>query len=888
MDTYTTGSLCEDPCRAADQQPHLAAHPVYPPSRIGFGTLTVREVKILSVGGRQTPAGVKQVGEPHRRCVLPSQNVGPGVPLGQRETSLTTKLHASATYSKNCTSVWIMLTNSSSMLHVPRLAEISHEDRVAVINSTSPEQAQELLEKRCPILTPKRMAKPPEDEAAFCTPNVEKSTLMLKMQKNSSAMLSVSIDDHIDSELVPHQLAALYLVHSKGQVVEKYLDELESLQNTLSNKAYQIPHETRVEMINSASLQDAEALLKQLSQRETRQSMIIQDGYNQPYLNSEGIVAPTLEILKRHASSWISTQYSAPYTAPIGPSMSGKTRLLMEWSKQICVVYICIRPTTSTGHPPQSRYANTNFFLLAILRSVADYFESQTGEKEERLAKWIAHSFPKKGRSGDPPFWTKVMMKMNEFPRSSHSHPNIDIEFPKVMKRVNDSAAFLGNPALRVLLAIDEARERYLHQADFFSILAHATPRVSNLRPPPEIYDPSNRIGKSTQVRLYPPIYKFPAFDVKVPGDLPATWQQLSSAFRLLRYGSPFWSVYADSASRKNLDGYTFVRELSQLALETLLCTTEPPTDPSLPTTPQTIALLGSTIQPQLYGVRPLNNELVSSHGAQCMYIDPSREMLISEYPSQFTFSLVANEYLAHDDARWIQCIRALTSTHCQGYISSGDVDKLVTQIILLRAMQETTIGTQVPMTINTNINPEKLTLPFGSPVPLLEFLMTSTGLPEEALIKKLGSITKANRDNLFRRGYIFWNHFKSVNHTPTTPADLLRKLGRGLAVHCQSNESVFDQIFPVYLQSDPTETLKEDHITFCGVQVKNRKQSGQLEDNSHKWTPDSAGMTFKKTTPVSGSLLQSERHKTSTNNKNINRKFANYPHTWLKPSSKK
>ncbi|PLW43552.1 hypothetical protein PCANC_13241 [Puccinia coronata f. sp. avenae] len=35
------GSLCEDPCRAANQQPHLAAHPVYPPSRIGFAHLGI-------------------------------------------------------------------------------------------------------------------------------------------------------------------------------------------------------------------------------------------------------------------------------------------------------------------------------------------------------------------------------------------------------------------------------------------------------------------------------------------------------------------------------------------------------------------------------------------------------------------------------------------------------------------------------------------------------------------------------------------------------------------------------------------------------------------------------------------------------------------------------
>jgi hypothetical protein len=45
-----------------------------------------------------------------------------------------------------------------------RHAEISHDDRVAVINSRSPEQSKELLEKRCKMLTPKRTAEP-QDEA---------------------------------------------------------------------------------------------------------------------------------------------------------------------------------------------------------------------------------------------------------------------------------------------------------------------------------------------------------------------------------------------------------------------------------------------------------------------------------------------------------------------------------------------------------------------------------------------------------------------------------------------------------------------------------------------------------------------------------------------------
>jgi hypothetical protein len=93
---------------------------------------------------------------------------------------------------------------------------------------------------------------------------------------------------------------------------------------------------------------------------------------------------------------------------------------------------------------------------------------------------------------------------------------------------------------------------------------------------------------------------------------------------------------------------------LLEFALQKLLGTQELPVLASSLTKPQAMALLGSTIQPELYGASHLNAKLVSIHAAQCMYIDLSQELLISEHPSQVAFSLAVNQYLASDESRLI------------------------------------------------------------------------------------------------------------------------------------------------------------------------------------------------------------------------------------------
>ncbi|PLW45392.1 hypothetical protein PCASD_03120 [Puccinia coronata f. sp. avenae] len=265
---------------------------------------------------------------------------------------------------------------------------------------------------------------------------------------------------------------------------------------------------------------------------------------------------------------------------------------------------------------------------------------------------------------------------------------------------MKQSTHFITQTQLKLLLAIDEARQLFD---------GNTTSRILNLNPPAHDEDPSHRIGKWTEDKLYPSIYQFPTFDVNV-SDPPTTWMHSESAYRLFQYGSSFWRVYVDDAMKRQSVS-TIVNELIPYALGKLLWVTKIPVATSL-THPQAIALLGSTIQPQLYGASQMNSELVSSHAAQCLHINSKRQILISDYPSQFTYSSAANQYLDSDEDVLIRCIRVLAFTQRQGQMSSGDVGELVSCIIELRAMQVTM--RKIRSEQNEDADPHEVVMPFG------------------------------------------------------------------------------------------------------------------------------------------------------------------------------
>ncbi|OAV85234.1 hypothetical protein PTTG_30676, partial [Puccinia triticina 1-1 BBBD Race 1] len=113
---------------------------------------------------------------------------------------------------------------------------------------------------------------------------------------------------------------------------------------------------------------------------------VVQKGFNSEYVGHDEIVTPTIEALETWTSAWSPDIYFAPYTCIVGPSMMGKSRLLKEIAKEVCVIYICLRPKDSTGEPPRSQLATEmldtnssehhyNALIAAMLHVASDFFK---------------------------------------------------------------------------------------------------------------------------------------------------------------------------------------------------------------------------------------------------------------------------------------------------------------------------------------------------------------------------------------------------------------------------------------------------------------------------------------------------------------------------------
>ncbi|KAA1064275.1 hypothetical protein PGTUg99_005033 [Puccinia graminis f. sp. tritici] len=113
-----------------------------------------------------------------------------------------------------------------------------------------------------------------------------------------------------------------------------------------------------------------------------------------------------------------------------------------------------------------------------------------------------------------------------------------------------------------------------------------------------------------------PPWLQICKFDVNQ--GIAGMWSSCSggvSPNRLLSYGTPFYGLYYQKAETK-LSPVTAISQIMMIARAKLLYH-EPSSGLSQS---QIFALLGSTIQPQLYTAWDINTETLSSHAAHCMY----------------------------------------------------------------------------------------------------------------------------------------------------------------------------------------------------------------------------------------------------------------------------
>jgi hypothetical protein len=57
------------------------------------------------------------------------------------------------------------------------------------------------------------------------------------------------------------------------------------------------------------------------------------------------------------------------------------------------------------------------------------------------------------------------------------------------------------------------------------------------------------------------------------------------------------------------------------------------------------------------------------------------------------------------------------------------------------------------------------------------------------------------------------------------------------MAVWCVSKKSTFNHLFTVYLKQENSDRLDEEHVTFCGVGVKDHITETDLIIRNREWT---------------------------------------------------
>ncbi|EFP91546.1 uncharacterized protein PGTG_17600 [Puccinia graminis f. sp. tritici CRL 75-36-700-3] len=253
----------------------------------------------------------------------------------------------------------------------------------------------------------------------------------------------------------------------------------------------------------------------------------------------------------------------------------------------------------------------------------------------------------------------------------------------------------------------------------FFTILVDTTSHVAANFSLGSKFDPSARYDFVGEDQLFAPIYEIASFDAMVPTEPPQSWRELVSPERLFKYGYPIFGAYYRDAIAKEQKPEEIHNAILELAHFKLLGPTEHTQSSRIVTKAQAFAFLGPAIQPRINGAYHLNRELIASHSAICDHISPGCDMVMSNYPSQFTFAAAAMKFLK-DERKLIDCIKALTTIVLHGLDAAGGAGELASQIILLCAMQAA-----LPVTSREGIV-------YGRPVRLANFLKVLTGKEEK------------------------------------------------------------------------------------------------------------------------------------------------------------
>ena len=556
----------------------------------------------------------------------------------------------------------------------------------------------------------------------------------------------------------------------------------------------------------------------------------VNHGFESSYRRANLIIPYVKNSIADCLNQWLNNEVFAPYTAIIGPSMSGKTRLIMELAQSEDVIYSCFRPPGSKSTPPRSSSV-ANFlavvdtkmelkcraFIIAMLKQTlalkCDQKCDQDSKKPFTTILDPAHDT----------FWGAVVVESNRLLLSPSPEEKLtDAEWCKQTVSQLDVNLRSHLHGKYLLCAFDEARElakirdsagvsvfRYLRGAitmlprrcNIFCLFIDTTPEISNFLPQARNEPSLRQVNHSHE--LCRPITKLHTFDSFAKTQPPASLVEMVDLDRLLCYGLPYFgAVYHNKYKRSE--------EVISLAKAKLLCFDLGSTRPSgfKWSFVQALAVLGPLVRPTLNSLS-LSSELVANHCAQCLYVSDDRSFICSGYGSSYLFSEAAIKILEEKETNASDILGYLVDCMRNGSVSKGDGGELTAKLIMILAL----IATNRRINNQDDNNQDFRT----KIIKVQDFLETLVGESVDGKQKFFGDISDANWNKLLR-GSLFFNHFINLQYTPNE-SDLLNMMYRSAFGFTKDVEKSFDIVGPIYF--DEQESSEQG-----GIDASTRKRT--------------------------------------------------------------
>ncbi|RNA17112.1 dynein heavy chain axonemal [Brachionus plicatilis] len=500
--------------------------------------------------------------------------------------------------------------------------------------------------------------------------------------------------------------------------------------------------------------------------------------------------------IRKYIESYNELIFYGPYAILFQSSGFGKSRACFGLVDEgFYVVYCCLLDLKSNGYPRRSTLAD---FLLKkdnVETNFKCYFKTFIDILNEKKETYSCTEFFDSYGNPDG-LGEKISIHQNIEDIKQVSIPVYEKKTPLVFVFDEASSLFPDNYFILRSLTSNLKGSVFVLFLDTFSQLADFMPVTYQ--------DPSKRISEK-KLKVFEPIYLLPNWDVFIDRNYEKIKNIKDSILfeNACMFGRPLWGswIYTKNNSHKNLYESISNYDLFNLACDKLMSgnrLAETLNDNDC------LAVLSSRLGILKPKQITKSQQLVATNMAVCTYLDVKNNLFEIDYPSEPILAAASAIIMEQNFPFILNTMIKLTES---SLISTGDKGEIIAKLILLRAIDKAYLSSGTSQSSIKYINSVKVgiftqTL-FGKcndncGSETNDWQCTSSN--EFCSIKIISS--QILNPKILLNAFINFNHF-------TKPQALMKhislvdSLKRCAAIHCFTNQNVFDLIIPVSINEN-------------------------------------------------------------------------------------